>query len=189
MQGMQESGLQLLAVPPKLIVSLLFLYSLLGWPAFVALGTIVAFAPLSYYVSKSYGQSELSQSWAWDNTVVAGGVQEEIMKVTDKRITLVGEMLSAVRTLKMFAWERSATDRITELRHAELDKIKKRAYVFSLMMLLSTGIPTAVTLATFAAYIFGRGESLTASTAFTSMSLFGLLREAVSASFLSVLND
>ena len=46
-------------------------------------------------------------------------------------------------------------------------------------MFLSTGVPVVVTLTTFAAYIFGRGQSPTASTFFTSLSLFGLLREAV----------
>lgn len=47
------------------------------------------------------------------------------------------------------------------------------------MMFLSTGVPVVVTLTTFAAYIFGMKQPLTASTAFTSMALFGLLREAV----------
>lgn len=60
----QETSLQLFGVPPKLIISLIFLYLLLGWSAFVALFTIMAFAPLSVKVSKSYGK-----------------VQEEIMKV------------------------------------------------------------------------------------------------------------
>lgn len=47
------------------------------------------------------------------------------------------------------------------------------------MMFLSTGVPVVVTLTTFAAYVFGMKRPLTASTAFTSMALFGLLREAV----------
>lgn len=50
------------------------------------------------------------------------------------------------------------------------------------MMLLSTGVPTCVTLTTFAAYIFAMKRQLTSSTAFTSLALFSLLREAVSES-------
>lgn len=50
------------------------------------------------------------------------------------------------------------------------------------MMFLSTGIPAVVTLSTFGTYVFLQKQTLTASTAFTAMSLFGLLREAVSAS-------
>lgn len=46
-------------------------------------------------------------------------------------------------------------------------------------MFLSTGVPAVVTLSTFGCYIFAQKQTLTASTAFTAMSLFGLLREAV----------
>ncbi|BGO95913.1 hypothetical protein JCM10020v2_007650 [Rhodotorula toruloides] len=76
------SALQLLGVLPKLVVSLVFLYFLLGWSAFVALGSIVLFAPISNVVSRRYG-----------------AVQEEIMQATDKRITLVQELLNSIRTL------------------------------------------------------------------------------------------
>ncbi|BGO95914.1 hypothetical protein JCM10020v2_007651 [Rhodotorula toruloides] len=61
----------------------------------------------------------------------------------------------------------------------ELGRITKRAKVYGGMMFLSTGVPAVVTLSTFGAYIFLQHQSLTASTAFTAMSLFGLLREAV----------
>lgn len=89
--------------------------------------------------------------------------------------------------------------KIFAARQVELDRIKRRAkvyarvlsfarltfrvlmaFLFSGMMGLSTGVPVVVTLATFGAYIFAMGKPLTASTAFTSMALFGLLREAVS---------
>lgn len=100
-------------------------------------------------------------------------------QATDKRITLVGELVSAIRTIKMFSWERSSMSRIYDARQTELERITKRAKVYAGLMFLSTGVPMVVTLATFAAYVFGMKRSLTASTAFTSMSLFGLLREAV----------
>ncbi|GAA5888678.1 hypothetical protein JCM16303_000890 [Sporobolomyces ruberrimus] len=155
-------ALELFGIVPKLFVSLVFLYFLLGWSAFVALGVIIGFAPVSSVVSKKYG-----------------GVQEEIMKATDKRVTLVQELLNSIRILKMFAWEKPSIERITDARGSELGKIKKRAKIYSGMMFLSTGIPASVTLCTFGAFVFVQKESLTASTAFTAMSLFSLLREAV----------
>lgn len=123
-----------------------------------------------------------------------------VLQATDKRVTLVQELLNSVRILKMFAWERPSIKRINDARSLELEKIKKRAKIYSCvpfasvashnrktdcfecrgMMFLSTGIPASVTLATFGVYVFVQKESLTASTAFTAMSLFSLLREAVS---------
>ncbi|GAA5868025.1 hypothetical protein JCM8547_000783 [Rhodosporidiobolus lusitaniae] len=162
------SSLQLYGVLPKLVISLVGLYILLGWSAFVALGAILAFTPISRLVAGKYGS-----------------VQSEIMKATDKRITLVQELLGSIRLVKMFAWERPSMERIEEARKKELEKIVKRAKVYSGMMLLSTGIPAVVTLSTFGSYVFLQKQTLTASTAFTAMSLFGLLREAViSATFL-----
>ncbi|SCZ98055.1 BZ3500_MvSof-1268-A1-R1_Chr3-3g06545 [Microbotryum saponariae] len=156
------TSLQLFGVLPKLFVSLLFLYFLLGWSAFIALASIAAFAPMSTIVSRKYG-----------------AIQEEIMKATDKRITIVQELVSSVRIIKMFAWEKSMMGKIYEAREIELGRITKRAKVYAGMMGLSTGVPMVVTLSTFGAYVFGMKQTLTASTAFTSMSLFGLLREAV----------
>ncbi|GAA5842760.1 hypothetical protein JCM9279_003979 [Rhodotorula babjevae] len=156
------STLQLFGVAPKLIVSLAFLYVLLGWSAFVALGSVVLFAPVSRSVAGKYG-----------------AVQGDILKATDRRITLVQELINAIRTLKTFGWEKPSVDRISELREVELGRIKRRAKVYAGMMFLSTGIPAVVTLSTFGSFIFLQGQTLTASTAFTAMSLFGLLREAV----------
>ncbi|BGP58401.1 hypothetical protein JCM8202_001904 [Rhodotorula sphaerocarpa] len=156
------TALQLYAVLPKLVVSIAFLYVLLGWSAFVALGAIILFAPVSNLVSRKYG-----------------AVQEEIMRATDKRITLVQELLNSIRTLKMFAWEKPSIERIDEARRVELERVKKRAKVYGGLMFLSTGVPAVVTLSTFGSYVFIAKQTLTASTAFTSMSLFGLLREAI----------
>lgn len=108
------TALQLYAVLPKLVVSIVFLYVLLGWSAFVALGAIVLFAPVSNLVSRRYG-----------------AVQEEIMKATDRRITLVQELLNSIRTLKMFAWEKPSMNRIGEARRVELERVKKRAKVYA----------------------------------------------------------
>lgn len=55
-------SLQLFSVPFKLIVSLVALYILLGWSAFVALGSIIAFAPVSRIVSKRYGKVRRQRS-------------------------------------------------------------------------------------------------------------------------------
>ncbi|GAA5833694.1 hypothetical protein JCM11251_003207 [Rhodosporidiobolus azoricus] len=162
------SVLQLYGVVPKLVISLIGLYLILGWSAFVALGAIILFTPVSRIVAGKYG-----------------AVQGEIMKATDKRITLVQELLNSIRTLKMFGWEDSSLKRISEARSLELKRITKRAKVYAGMMFLSTGIPAVVTLSTFGSFVFLQKQTLTASTAFTAMSLFGLLREAViSATFL-----
>ncbi|GAA94481.1 uncharacterized protein L969DRAFT_83963 [Mixia osmundae IAM 14324] len=157
-----ETSLQLLAVPFKIVVSLVYLYFLLGWSAFVALAAIIAFVPLSTWVSSRYG-----------------AVQGSIMKATDRRINLINESLNAIRTIKYFAWEDPMQKGIYAARERELARIIRRARVFFMLMVISTGVPAIVTLATFAAFVYAAHGQLTASIAFTSLSLFSLLREAV----------
>jgi ABC-type multidrug transport system fused ATPase/permease subunit len=118
------SALQLFGVLPKLVVSLVFLYFLLGWSAFIALASIVLLAPISVIVSCCYS-----------------AVQEQIMKATDKHITLVQELLNSIRTLKMFAWEEPSMKHIGEVRDMELGRITKRVKVCAGMMFLSPESP------------------------------------------------
>ena len=52
------------------------------------------------------------------------------MQATDKRITVVGELIGAIRILKMFNWESSSKDKIYQARQTELDRIIQRAKVY-----------------------------------------------------------
>lgn len=52
-------------------------------------------------------------------------------QATDKRITIVGELVSAIRIIKMFSWEKSSMNKIYEARQAELDRIVQRAKVYA----------------------------------------------------------
>ena len=69
--------------------------------------------------------------------------------------------------------------RVLDARQKELEAITYRARYFGGMMLLSTGVPAAVSVLTLLCFSWLQGGNLTASIAFTSLSLFGLLREAI----------
>jgi hypothetical protein len=53
------------------------------------------------------------------------------MQATDKRVTLVGEILSSIRMIKIFAWEKPMTKRISDARERELSSIRNRAKIFA----------------------------------------------------------
>lgn len=55
-----------------------------------------------------------------------GKLQREVMKRTDERLGLIGEILNSVRAVKFFGWERAMISRIDEKRDAELKMIWKR---------------------------------------------------------------
>lgn len=51
-------------------------------------------------------------------------------QATDRRMTLIGELVSSIRIIKMMGWEGTSKSRITDAREAELGAIKHRARVF-----------------------------------------------------------
>jgi hypothetical protein len=53
-------------------------------------------------------------------------LQREIMKRTDERLGVIGELLNSVRVVKYFGWERAMMGRIDEKRDAEQKMIWKR---------------------------------------------------------------
>jgi len=53
-------------------------------------------------------------------------LQQAVLKRTDERLGVVGELLNSARVVKYFAWERAMMARIDEKRDAEQKMIWKR---------------------------------------------------------------
>lgn len=112
------------------------------------------------------------------NTVIAKYQKEyavKQMKVKDSRIKAMNEVLSGMKVLKLYAWERPFGDKVSELRDTELVALKQSAILRALSMFSWTIAPFFVSLATFIAYT-GSGNALTPEKAFVALSLFNLLR-------------
>jgi hypothetical protein len=53
-------------------------------------------------------------------------LQQAVMKRTDERLGVVGELLNSARVVKYFAWERAMMAQIDEKQDAEQEMIWKR---------------------------------------------------------------
>ena len=80
-----------------------------------------------------------------------------------------------LQVVKCYAWELPSLDRITNLRKNELSLILRSFIIMSLNTFLLMATPTLVAALTFICYV-ALGNQLTATIAFTSITLFGLLR-------------
>lgn len=98
------------------------------------------------------------------------------MKNKDQRSKLMDELLSGMKVIKLYAWEQPMLDKINTIRDAELDMLKKIAYLTSLQTFTWACTPFLVTLTSFCVYArFGEGV-LTSEKIFVSLSLFNLLQ-------------
>jgi hypothetical protein len=94
---------------------------------------------------------------------------------TDKRIGLISEVMGSMEIIKCYAWEPSLSARILETRATELKWIQQNSIIRAINMFFISAIPIFVTVFTFLVYV-ALGNQLTASVAFTSLSLFSVLR-------------
>uniref|UniRef100_A0A8C7R409 ATP-binding cassette, sub-family C (CFTR/MRP), member 2 n=1 Tax=Oncorhynchus mykiss TaxID=8022 RepID=A0A8C7R409_ONCMY len=101
----------------------------------------------------------------------------ENMRYKDKRMKIVNEMLNGIKILKLYAWEPSFQNQVMGIREQELVVMRKFAYLSSVSTFVFSCAPALVSLATFAVFVAVDSENvLDAGKAFTSISLFNILR-------------
>ncbi|KAI5824338.1 P-loop containing nucleoside triphosphate hydrolase protein [Schizophyllum commune Tattone D] len=143
----------LVYIPLNVIVGIVFLYSILGWSALVGLGVIILSLPLPSISAR------LIQK-----------LDQERLKRVDARVQIITEVLSVVRMIKLFGWERKMKDKISQQRREELKYLLRRRIVEKTSEIVVYCIP----IATAAMH-----EPLSASIVFSSMTVFDILREMI----------
>ncbi|KAL5534538.1 hypothetical protein ACEPAG_1001 [Sanghuangporus baumii] len=146
--------------PLMIAIGIAILYNFLGWSAFVGLGVMALLFPIPGYVAK------LIQT-----------VQVERMKKTDERVQTVTETMNVIRMIKLFGWEPKMNKQVAEKRDEELKFIWKRQLLDISNGTLNFLIPVVTMLATFVTYTLIMKKQLTASTVFSSMAVFDMLRD------------
>ncbi|KAI0638608.1 multidrug resistance-associated ABC transporter [Trametes polyzona] len=149
-----------LYAPAQIIVAIIFLYSILGWSAFVGMAAMVLLFPIPGYVAS-----------------MIQGVQTEKMKKTDARVQDVTETMNVIRMIKLFGWEPKVSDQLAVKREDELKYIRKYKILELINGNVNYVIPVVTMVATFVTYTVFMGKELTASRVFSSMSVFDVLRD------------
>ncbi|KAF9257847.1 multidrug resistance-associated ABC transporter [Marasmius fiardii PR-910] len=148
-------------VPLQLTWSLVFLYSLLGWSAFVAFGVICILFPIPLRLTTLIHQA-----------------QKERMKRTDERMQLVTETTKVIRMVKLFGWETKMGEAIAQKRAEELKWIRKLWLLQTLSRIVNILIPITTMISCYFTYVstFIMKQELKASIVFSSTTIFDNLR-------------
>ncbi|KAI0329604.1 multidrug resistance-associated ABC transporter [Cubamyces sp. BRFM 1775] len=149
-----------LYAPAQIIVSVVFLYAILGWSAFMGMAAMILLFPVPGYVAS-----------------LIQGVQKEKMKKTDARVQDVTETMSVIRMIKLFGWEPKVTDQLAKKREDELRFIRKYKILELVNGNVNYVIPIVTMVATFVTYTVIMGKELTASRVFSAMSVFDVMRD------------
>lgn len=140
--------------------ALLFYY--LGLTAVVSVALLSLMIPLSRKVARSFS-----------------ALDEELMRERDTRVTLMSQVMSGIRVVKYFAWEKSVKQEVGVVREKELRARKKMAHAEAYATLSYVAISTLVLFASLSMHVF-RGFTLNPELVFTVVAIFALLEDPLS---------
>ncbi|KAL1939038.1 hypothetical protein VTO73DRAFT_10298 [Trametes versicolor] len=152
--------------PLQVTLCTIFLYKVLGWSAILGIVFMACMLPVPGYLAKS-----------------VEGVQAEKMKRTDSRVQAVTEMMNVIRMIKLFGWEDRTAAQLDERREVELRLVRRTKMLTSCINLCNYALPYFVMLTTFFTYTVIMKKELTASTVFSSMTVFDMLRREMHSFF------
>lgn len=141
-------------------VILLFFY--LGHTAWVGIAALVTLIPLTKKASRRFTD-----------------IEDQLMKRRDERVTLMSQILTSIRVVKYFVWERPMTREVQKLRHEELRVRGELAATEMGATLVFVGVGTLVLFLVLLVHGL-TGHPLDAAIAFTLVSLFRIVDEPFS---------
>ncbi|XP_070469716.1 ATP-binding cassette sub-family C member 12 isoform X8 [Equus przewalskii] len=97
------------------------------------------------------------------------------ISVTDKRVQTTNEFLTCIKLIKMYAWEKSFTNTIRDLRKRERKLLEKAGFVQSGNSALAPIASTIATVLTFTCHVLLR-RKLTAPVAFSVIAMFNVMK-------------
>ncbi|KAF8942793.1 hypothetical protein BGZ47_006115 [Haplosporangium gracile] len=162
-----EAGIHLttwVAVPLEIFLGLLLLHRLLGWSAWVGFLTMLTISPLQIWRARIFGK-----------------LQRKKNSFIDERLRLTTEVLSAIKIVKLYAWEDAFLKRILDVRNMELSALRHIGVLYAVMSIVFNSLTLIITLVTLSVYATWGGSGftpgiLTPQIVFVSMALFALLK-------------
>jgi len=135
------------------------LYQILGYSSIAGIGMMIILLPINMTISKQFAR-----------------IQKLILAATDARINITNEVLSNIRIIKYFAWEDRFMAQVNDKRKVELANLRRRYYWWAAAATVWSGAPVLITFLSFLCYTVIEKKDLIPSVAFTSLSLFQILR-------------
>lgn len=151
---------QLWTVPLRIVMTLALLWQYLGPSCLATVAVMVLATGATSYVARLCDKYQTKQ-----------------MGFKDIRLRQINEILNGIKVLKLSAWELPFMEKVRATRNKELSFLKRFALLDSVFGFLWSVAPHVAALASFATFLLlSPSNHLTPSIAFTSFSLFMLLR-------------
>uniref|UniRef100_A0A8C3KNF7 ABC-type glutathione-S-conjugate transporter n=1 Tax=Calidris pygmaea TaxID=425635 RepID=A0A8C3KNF7_9CHAR len=139
--------------PIRIIICFVFLWQLLGPSALASIAVFLFLLPLNFVITKKRSQ-----------------FQEIQMKHKDERAKLTNAILSDIKVIKLYGWEKTFMEKVLGIRKQELQALKKSQILFSASL---------IAFVMFVVYtLVDTTHVLDAQKAFVSLTLINILNTA-----------
>lgn len=146
--------------PFQIVLCLYSLHGLLGNSMWAGVGIMVVMIPLNAVIAK-----------------IQKRLQKTQMKNKDERSRLISEILSNIKSLKLYGWEHPYLDKLNFVRNQkELKNLRKMGIFSAVSNSLWNLAPFLVSCSTFALFVLTQKDrSLSTDIVFPALALFNLL--------------
>ncbi|KAJ1734938.1 hypothetical protein LPJ61_000812 [Coemansia biformis] len=152
----------LYSLPLVLIIAIWYMYQLLGVSALLGLLLSIAYVPLSKAMFQYLARLE-----------------DRLNAISDERVAAITEVLQGIKAVKLFGWESRFIEKIGERRERQLACLWRMLQSWVHIGMVASLSPMLVLFAIFGLHVVVFGNRLTAEVAFTSLSVFQMIRDVI----------
>uniref|UniRef100_A0A8C4KQZ1 ATP-binding cassette sub-family C member 5 n=1 Tax=Dromaius novaehollandiae TaxID=8790 RepID=A0A8C4KQZ1_DRONO len=148
-------------VPILIIICTVYACFILGPTALIGTFVYIIFIPLQIKMAKF-------------TTIF----RQAAISVTDKRVQIMNEILTCIKLIKMYAWEKSFATTIKDIRNMEKKLLEKAAYAQSVNSALTPVVSALATVLTFTLHTILKQE-LTAPVVFSVIAMLNVMKFSI----------
>ncbi|KAK9456107.1 P-loop containing nucleoside triphosphate hydrolase protein [Dipodascopsis uninucleata] len=154
-----QNGQVLWSGPFQIVLCLYSLHNLLGNSMWAGVFVMVVMIPTNGYIARKQRNLQKAQ-----------------MKTKDQRTRLTSEILTNIKSIKLYGWEKPFMDKLSHVRNdLELQNMKRMGVFSAVSSFLWACAPFLVSCSTFGLFVYTSGTPLSTDIVFPALSLFNLL--------------
>ena len=137
--------------------SIIYLYFIMDWAAFVLPIVFIVIVPITWYTAKKMRETQVN-----------------VNEKNDKRLKIMNEIINGIRVLKMYAWETAFMKKVNQNRKEQEIFRTVNNNITTALCVTYRFTPFLIQLVTFSTYVLFIGP-LDSAKVFTAAYIFGFL--------------
>ncbi|KJZ72821.1 hypothetical protein HIM_07765 [Hirsutella minnesotensis 3608] len=159
LQDLTQFAQQAWSAPFQIVICMVSLYNLVGWSMMAGIVVMIVMMPVQGFVAR-----------------IMKNLQKDQMKNKDARSRLINEIITNMKSIKLYAWGSAFMNKLNYVRNEqELKNLRKIGATQAFANFTWNTAPFFVSCSTFTVFVLTQDRPLTADIVFPALTLFNLL--------------